>query len=96
MKHFNKLTAAQDERLAILSEECAEVIQIINKIQRHGYNSYHPRDPHTTNRQLLEKEIGHVRHAVELMINIDICNDFIEVNKVKKGENIGQYLHHQS
>lgn len=42
MQHFNNLTPAEAERLAYLSEECAEVIQIIGKILRHGYES---RDP---------------------------------------------------
>ena len=35
--HFNKLTPAQAERLAILIEECGEVIQAATKILRHGY-----------------------------------------------------------
>lgn len=40
--HFNQLTPAQAERLAILAEECAEVVQIIGKILRHGLYSAHP------------------------------------------------------
>lgn len=70
MKHFNDLTAAQDERLALLSEELAEAIQAIGKIQRHGYSSYNPTlppDKQTDNRSLLEKELGHVWHAVNRM-----------------------------
>lgn len=43
-EHFNGLTPAEAERLAMLSEECGEVIQIIGKILRHGYDSYHPDD----------------------------------------------------
>ena len=38
-EHFNKLTEAEQERLVILAEECAEVIQVVAKIQRHGFNS---------------------------------------------------------
>ena len=34
--HFNNLTPGEAERLAILAEECGEVIQIIGKILRHG------------------------------------------------------------
>jgi len=60
------LTPAQYERLAILMEEAAEVIQIIGKIQRHGYESRHP-DGGPTNREMLEKEIGHVNYAVNLL-----------------------------
>lgn len=40
--HFNQLTPAQAERLAILAEECGEVVQIIGKILRHGLYSHHP------------------------------------------------------
>ena len=55
--HFNGLTPAEAERLAMLAEECGEVIQIIGKILRHGYDSYHPADPSTTNKQLLGREL---------------------------------------
>lgn len=37
--HFNALTPAQAERLAMLAEECAEVIHVVGKILRHGYTS---------------------------------------------------------
>ena len=40
--NFNKLTAAQTERLAILSEELGEAQQAIGKIMRHGYDSCNP------------------------------------------------------
>jgi len=55
--HFNGLTPAQAERLAMLIEECGEVIQIAGKILRHGYDSYHPDRPHMTNRWLLQMEL---------------------------------------
>jgi hypothetical protein len=42
MTSFNELTPAEAERLAYLTEEMAEAIQIIGKILRHGYES---RDP---------------------------------------------------
>lgn len=55
--HFNKLTPAEAERLAMLAEECGEVIQVIGKILRHGYDSFHPADPSVTNRDLLGREL---------------------------------------
>lgn len=95
MDHFNKLTPAEDERLALLMEECAEVIQIVGKIQRHGYESRHP-DGGPTNRELLEKELGHVDAAQELMFRPrDISMDAIFVSTEKKLRNVLQYLHHQ-
>lgn len=59
------LTPAEVERLAMLAEECAEVIQIVGKILRHGYQSWHPKDPTTSNRALLRKELTDL-HAVHL------------------------------
>jgi hypothetical protein len=55
MDHFNRLTPAEAERLALLLEELGEAQQIIGKILRHGYESYHPDDPETTNRTLLAR-----------------------------------------
>lgn len=57
MSHFNDLTPAEVERLAMLIEECGEVIQIASKVLRHGYDSYHPNDPSTDNRELLSREL---------------------------------------
>ena len=57
MDHFNGLSPAEAERLAMLAEECGEVIHIVGKILRHGYDSYHPADPTVTNRDLLGREL---------------------------------------
>ena len=101
MKHFNQLTPAEDERLALLAEECAEVIQIVAKIQRHGYGSYHPDDPTTTNRQLLEREAGDVMAALDLLAAhgiarvSDLDTNEIETWRKAKHDKIGRYLHHQ-
>jgi len=95
--HFNKLTEAEQERLSILAEECGEVIQIIGKILRHGYESYNPNDSNkTTNRSLLEKEIAHTAVITNIMarasdINEDSLDDYYE----DKETNIKKYLHHQ-
>lgn len=64
----NGLSPAQAERLAMLAEECGEVIQIIGKILRHGYASYHPDRRHTSNRELLAYELADV-FAVANMIH---------------------------
>lgn len=95
---MNSLTPAQLERLALLAEECGEVVQIINKIIRHGYNSWHPNDPEmVTNRRLLEKELGDMSFALALMsVRGDISLDSIEIAKEQKKKNIGIYLHHNN
>lgn len=93
---MGKLTNAELERLAILSEELAEVSQLIGKIIRHGYESYHPDDPDTTNRQLLEVEIGHVNLACALMVDAkDIDPKEIVKSSEYKGISIKKWLHFQ-
>lgn len=67
--HYNKLTPAEAERLAMLAEECAEVIQVVGKILRHGYESFHPNDPLITNREILCMELMDLHAVVELMDN---------------------------
>jgi hypothetical protein len=52
------MTPEEAERLEMLAEEAAEVIFIIMKTLRHGYESFHPDNPEITNRQMLEEEIG--------------------------------------
>lgn len=95
--HFNKLTPAEAERVAVLMEEAAEVIQICGKILRHGFESCHPKDiKKTTNRELLEKELGDLNFAQTLMIgSSDINLSSIEKFEQSKKSKIGKYLHHQ-
>jgi NTP pyrophosphatase (non-canonical NTP hydrolase) len=96
MKHFNGLSPSEAERLALLLEECGEVQQIIGKILRHGYESYHPEDEtKTSNRALLEKEIADVSAAVNLMIKTgDVKTEAINRMTAEKLEKVGKYLHH--
>lgn len=92
------LAPAETERLALLMEECAEVQHVIGKILRHGYQSYNPNDEHRTpNRQLLEKELGDLRAAMQLMIREDdISLAAIGRAYTDKTMRLAQYLHHQS
>ena len=65
---FNKLTDAQAERLAILSEEMGEAIHAIGKIQRHGLESYNPfHAERGSNRKQLAQELGHVVFAINAL-----------------------------
>ena len=97
MQHFNGLTEAEQERLALLAEECAEVIQAVMKVIRHGYESHNPiSEDLATNRQLLEKELGHVRTALMLLTNGgDLDNSSIVESGFIKLQTIQQWLHHQ-
>jgi NTP pyrophosphatase (non-canonical NTP hydrolase) len=93
-QHFNGLTPAEAERLALLAEECGEVIQAIGKVLRHGYESRHPNGG-PTNREALEKEIGDVHHATIRMGNAgDISGNAVLRHADDKEKNVAKYLHH--
>jgi NTP pyrophosphatase (non-canonical NTP hydrolase) len=95
-KHFNDLTPAQAERLALLLEEMGEAQQIIGKILRHGYESYNPNHPDGTNRMLLENELADVLAAIKMMENAeDIQQDVLTMRCVQKQQKVRRYLHHQ-
>ncbi len=97
-KHFNKLTPAEAERLALLVEECAEVIQIVGKILRHGYESYNPGDKNrVTNRNLLERELGDLGEIVRLIGEESGDLDITKIAEWQlcKQESMKRYLHHQ-
>jgi hypothetical protein len=96
-KFSNGLTDAEAERLALLIEECAEVQQIACKILRHGYASTNPigNDP-SSNRDLLEKECGHVQHAIaRLTAEGDLDPSMVNGFEHEKAQSIGRWLHHQ-
>lgn len=95
MEHFNELTPAEAERLALLAEECGEVIQAIGKVLRHGFESTHP-DGGPTNRESLERECGDVYHAIWRMIGAgDIDGNGMSQRADDKAKTVVRYLHHQ-
>lgn len=97
--HFNDLNPAEAERLAILAEECAETIQVIGKILRHGYESHDPTRPpnqRPSNREMLQREIGHINAAVaRMLVGEDLVVEAITLAHIEKLERAEQYLHHQ-
>ena len=95
MEHFNRLTPAEAERLALLAEECGEVMQAIGKVLRHGYESRHP-DGGPTNREALERECGDVYHAIWRLIGAgDIDGNGMSQRADDKAKSVVRYLHHQ-
>ena len=92
--HFNGLTPAQAERLAMLIEECGEVIHIAGKILRHGYDSYHPADRTVTNRELLGRELTDL-YAVAS----SLCRDKVPEGSLHDQDRAWlkklRYAHHQ-
>lgn len=95
MKSFNKLSAAQIERLAILAEECGETVQAAMKVIRRGYDRKHPRKPGPTNRGHLEDEIGNVLNAIEMMVEAgDVRSKKIKASLESKRERVKKFLYH--
>ena len=98
MTNFNKLTPMQTEAIAILAEECGEVIQECGKILRHGLNDYSPHDPgNVPNIVNLQKELGDVLYATRLAM--DTCNNgsmvLVYDRAALKPAKTAPYLHHQ-
>jgi len=94
-QNHNELSDAETERLAILAEECGEVIQIVGKILRHGYQSMNPNNGEV-NRLALERELGDINYITTLMLREeDIEIKSIREYSAEKAERIKQYLHHQ-
>lgn len=94
-EHFNGLAPDQAERLALLLEEMGEALQIIGKIQRHGFDSTNPFDDGAgTNREMLERELGHVLFAIDLLASDDVRWAAIVRSQSNKFANVWQYLHH--
>ena len=95
MDHFNQLSPAEAERLALLAEEIGECTQAIGKILRHGYESRHPNGG-PTNREALEKEVADVLLATKLLLTAgDIDHVRVVTHECMKAESVRQYLHHQ-
>ena len=96
MNNFNNLSNQETERLALLAEEMGEAIQIIGKILRHGYENCHPIDNLTTNRELLENELGHVRFAMIYICEVgDLSKDAIHNHADLKRKCVKKYFHYQ-
>jgi NTP pyrophosphatase (non-canonical NTP hydrolase) len=92
---FNKLSDAESERLALLIEECGEVIQAATKVLRHGWASRY--DNGEANREALEREIGDVQAILFLMAErIDYRRGAAAQAEAAKLVKLkaGKYLHH--
>lgn len=90
----NNLSEAELERLAMLAEECAEVIQCVNKIIRHGYEEYHPITK-VVNRDDIQSEVTDLRACLE---NMYIEGDIEEASMIDVHDRLEQkrrYMWHQ-
>ncbi len=96
--HFNGLTPSEAERLALLIEECAEVQQAACKILRHGFESENPtaKGHSPTNRETLEREIGDLSAAMDMVCQHDVDPGRVAYHANAKRENVKQWMHHRS
>lgn len=93
---FNRLKPAQLERLALLLEELGEAQQAVGKVLRHGYESSRPGGV-TTNRNALERELGDVLAALELLeVSGDLRSSAVNGSTRSKLERVRKWMHHQS
>lgn len=92
--HFNKLSPAELELLAILSEECGEVVQVIGKILRHGLDFKNPLT-HECNRALLTDEMGDVRAAMIRLTDAGIVTKEFVHQRADQKLRYTPYLRHQ-
>lgn len=92
--HYNCLTPAEAERLAMLAEEAGEVIQVIGKVLRHGYESWHPDSPEVSNRDLLAKEVADFE---TIAMKMKIAHDFrgVQDNRGEIWQRKLRFTHHQ-
>lgn len=97
MKHFNGLTPAEAERLAMLAEEAGEVVQACMKILRHGYENFNPDNPSAgTNRKMLAREIGNLDRISNLMFDEgDYELEDVRVGYDAKRASLRKYARHQ-
>lgn len=92
--HFNRLSPAQAEALALLSEECGELQQIIGKILRHGLWSEHP-NTRVPNQHSLTHEVGDVLASLRIA-EVQRLIDWAGVITARDHKllKVRRYLHH--
>jgi len=86
-KHYNNLTPAEAERLALVAEEAGEVLQAVGKVLRHGYDNFNPKTG-LTNREALSQEVGDLLAVIALAgergdINASIVSKFKDEKLIK-------------
>ena len=85
----NKLTPAEAKRLAMLAEECAEVMQAVTKILRYGYEDVTPEGK--TSRQRLAEEIEDIHAVLAIM---EQAKDFEGTKERRMGSLIRRRYEH--
>lgn len=81
------------EALDLLQEECAEIIQMISKIRRFGWKSYHPSDPtKRSNHQLFNDEVGDFETLKHYLLDAQVLDPIHLGKRIKlKKEKLRKY-----
>ena len=85
------MTEAEKERLVILAEECAEVIQAVSKVLRHGWESTY--DNGVRNDDHLRMELDDVLALIWRLEQTDI--DCTQANPADVWEHKKRWMYHQ-
>lgn len=86
----------REQVLGVLTEECAEVIQAVSKINRFGMESEWQG---VTNKQALIQEIGDVLAVINVLLedtDINIGAEDIEIALEKKLKKLEVFLPHET
>ena len=84
-----------EECLITLAEECAEVIQVVSKIQRFGATSFHP-ETGVSNLDKLNQEIGDMLTMVDLLVNEGLLDKLkIQNAKIYKRAKFAKFSIHK-
>lgn len=90
----HNLSPAQTERITVLAEEAAEIVQACTKILRHGFFSVHPACPDIDNRARLIQELGDLRAVLAIVMQAgDLTTTEYVQAACSKLERVQQYLH---
>lgn len=71
-----------EEILTILQEECSEVIQVISKGRRFGFDAEYNR---STNRERLSEEVGDLLAMIDLLVHYEIISED-DIQKAKEAK----------
>jgi NTP pyrophosphatase (non-canonical NTP hydrolase) len=94
--HFHGLTPAEAERLYFVAEECGEVVHVIMKVLRHGYEDGPPGGSET-NREALAREAGDLRCVLNLLMrHDDIDGESVSQAETEKLQRLHKWSHHQA
>lgn len=89
------LNDEQAEILEILAEECGELVQACMNILRHGFDSFHPDDPDTDNRELLWGEMADVMSMINAIIHLGYTVNVYETDVVNTLKKKVEWMRHQ-